>query len=258
MSLNFNNLIEKDYLMGYFSRNKKIFSISIIVFLLFAVMGTLFFTVEDIMDEKEINQNIKPLKADENLFGDADYEKVYIDEPYPDELYESDLEEDYFNQGTDVVVENDEEVISNLFEDYSFEGFVDLFFYNFSIDFSCIIGGLFLSIPSLIITFVNACQIGVLFAEVNFVLILFGVIPHGIFEIPSSVFAFSGALMLTSFELKMLKGILSSKTSVEEELNNSIYLVKDAIISVAIVFVLLTIAAFIETFITPVLLWLII
>lgn len=258
MSLNFNNLIQKDYLFGYFSRNKKIFTISILIFLLFAAMGTLFFTIEDVMDDKEIVHDINTLKEDMYLFDDADYGKVYLDEEYPDELYQSNPEEDYFNQGTDVIVENNEDVTSNLFKDYSFEGFIDLFLYNFSIDFGCIVGGLFLSIPSLIITFVNACQIGVLFCDVDFLLILFGVIPHGIFEIPSSIFAFSGALMLTSFELKILNGILSSKTSVEEELNNSIYLVKDAIISVGIVFVLLIIAAFIETFITPVLLWLII
>ena len=258
MSLNFSNLLERDYLLGYFGRNKKIFTISILVFLLFTAMGTVFFTLEDILGETEIDQRINILKLDENVFFEEDYDKVYYDEAYPNEFYELNNEEDYFNQDPEVPVENTEDIASNLFEDYSFEGFVDLFQYNFSIDFGCIIGGLFLSIPSLIITFINACQIGVLFSEVNFIIILFGVIPHGIFEIPSSVFAFSGALMLTSFELKIVKGILSSKTTVNEELNNSIYLVKDAIISSGIVFVLLTIAAFIETFITPVLLWLII
>ncbi len=85
-----------------------------------------------------------------------------------------------------------------------------------------------------------------------------GIIPHGIFEIPSSVFALSGALMITSFELKIIKGVLSSKTTVKEEIENSIYLIKDAIISVGIVFLLLIIAAFIETFITPILLLMII
>ena len=258
MSLNFNNLLQREYLFGYFSRNKKIFTISLLVFFLFAAMGTIFFTLDDVMGETEIDQRINTLKVEDNLFFEEEYDKVYYDEPYPNEPYELEYEEDYFNQDSDVIVENNEDIASNLFEDYSFKGFVDLFLYNFSIDFACIIGGLFLSIPSLLITFTNACQIGVLFSEVNFIILLFGVIPHGIFEIPSSVFAFSGALMLTSFELKILKGILSSKTTVNDELNKSIYLVKDAIISVGIVFVLLTLAAFIETFITPLLLWLII
>ena len=64
--------------------------------------------------------------------------------------------------------------------------------------------------------------------------------------------------MITSFELKIIKGVLSSKTTVKEEIENSIYLIKDAIISVGIVFLLLIIAAFIETFITPILLLMII
>lgn len=256
MSLNFENLLQIDYISGYFSRNKKIFTASILIFLFFAAVGTLFYSVEDVMGQTEIDQNIKTLKIDEEIFTE-DYEKVYYDEPYNDERYPLNYEEDYFNEGTDVITENNNS-ITNLFEDYSFEGFINLFLYNFSIDFGCILGGLVFSIPSLIVTFVNASQIGVIFSEVNFIIILLGIIPHGIFEIPSSVFALSGALMITSFELKIIKGILSSKTTVKEEIENSIYLIKDAIISVGIVFLLLIIAAFIETFITPILLLMII
>lgn len=256
MSLNFENLLQIDYISGYFSRNKKIFTASILIFLFFAAVGTLFYSVEDVMGQTEIDQNIKTLKIDEEIFTE-DYEKVYYDEPYNDERYPLNYEEDYFNEGTDVITENNDS-ITNLFEDYSFEGFINLFLYNFSIDFGCILGGLVFSIPSLIVTFVNASQIGVIFSEVNFIIILLGIIPHGIFEIPSSVFALSGALMITSFELKIIKGVLSSKTTVKEEIENSIYLIKDAIISVGIVFLLLIIAAFIETFITPILLLMII
>lgn len=256
MSLNFENLLQIDYISGYFSRNKKIFTISLLIFLFFAAVGTLFYSVEEVLGQTEIDQNIKTLKIDEEIFTE-DYEKVYYDEPYNDERYPLNYEEDYFNEGTDVITENNDD-ITNLFEDYSFEGFINLFLYNFSIDFGCILGGLVFSIPSLIVTFVNASQIGVIFSEVNFIIILLGIIPHGIFEIPSSVFALSGALMITSFELKIIKGILSSKTTVKEEIENSIYLIKDAIISVGIVFLLLIIAAFIETFITPILLLMII
>lgn len=256
MSLNFENLLQIDYISGYFSRNKKIFTASILIFLFFAAVGTLFYSVEEVLGQTEIDQNIKTLKIDEEIFTE-DYEKVYYDEPYNDERYPLNYEEDYFNEGTDVITENNDS-ITNLFEDYSFEGFINLFLYNFSIDFGCILGGLVFSIPSLIVTFVNASQIGVIFSEVNFIIILLGIIPHGIFEIPSSVFALSGALMITSFELKIIKGVLSSKTTVKEEIENSIYLIKDAIISVGIVFLLLIIAAFIETFITPILLLMII
>ncbi len=256
MSLNFENLLQIDYISGYFSRNKKIFTASILIFLFFAAVGTLFYSVEDVMGQTKIDQNIKTLKIDGEIFTE-DYEKVYYDEPNNDEKYPLNYEEDYFNEGTDVITENNAD-ITNLFEDYSFEGFIILFLYNFSIDFGCILGGLVFSLPSLIITFVNASQIGVIFSELNFIIILLGIIPHGIFEIPSSVFALSGALMITSFELKIIKGVLSSKTTVKEEIENSIYLIKDAIISVGIVFLLLIIAAFIETFITPILLLMII
>ncbi|WP_292474593.1 stage II sporulation protein M [Methanosphaera sp.] len=256
MSLNFENLLQIDYISGYFSRNKKIFTASILIFLFFAAVGTLFYSVEDVMGQTKIDQNIKTLKIDGEIFTE-DYEKVYYDEPNNDEKYPLNYEEDYFNEGTDVITENNVD-ITNLFEDYSFEGFITLFLYNFSIDFGCILGGLVFSLPSLIITFVNASQIGVIFSELNFIIILLGIIPHGIFEIPSSVFALSGALMITSFELKIIKGVLSSKTTVKEEIENSIYLIKDAIISVGIVFLLLIIAAFIETFITPILLLMII
>lgn len=256
MSLNFENLLQIDYISGYFSRNKKIFTASILIFLFFAAVGTLFYSVEEVLGQTEIDQNIKTLKIDGEIFTE-DYEKVYYDEPNNDERYPLNYEEDYFNEGTDVITENNAD-ITNLFEDYSFEGFIILFLYNFSIDFGCILGGLVFSLPSLIITFVNASQIGVIFSELNFIIILLGIIPHGIFEIPSSVFALSGALMITSFELKIIKGVLSSKTTVKEEIENSIYLIKDSIISVGIVFLLLIIAAFIETFITPILLLMII
>lgn len=151
-----------------------------------------------------------------------------------------------------------ETVFNSLFADYNFMGFVNLFWHNFSIDFECILGGLLLSIPSIITTFINAGQIGALLSQVNFIIILFGVAPHGIFEVPSSLFALAGAFMLTSFEFKMVNAILSSYTTIKDEINLSSYLIKDAIISAEIVLILLIIAAFIETFVTPILLWLII
>ncbi len=215
-------------------------------------MGALFLDVEDIVGQTEADQKINSLEIEGLAVGDDSLEKVYYEDSFDDENY---VEEEY--EYTDSVEYNDD-VFNSLFSDYNFEGFVNLFLYNFSIDFGCILGGLLLSIPSMIITFINAGQIGALFSQVDFIIILFGVLPHGIFEIPSSLFALAGALMLTSFELKMIKGILGGKTSAIEEIDRSIYLVKDAVISVEIVFALLVTAAFIETFVTPLLLWLLI
>lgn len=136
----------------------------------------------------------------------------------------------------------------------TFEGFLALFIHNVSQDLSCLIGGLFLAIPSLFISFINATNFISLFVKLPFPMLLFGILPHGIFEIPSSIFALAGALMLFNFELNILKGIFSSKTTVKEKFNESECLIKDAIITAVIVIVLLFIAALIENYITPVLL----
>lgn len=83
-------------------------------------------------------------------------------------------------------------------------------------------------------------------------MILVAVMPHGIFEIPSGIFAMAGGLMLFITEINVIKAILT-RNSVKEAINDSDKLIKDAIISTIIVFILLVIAAFIEIFITPLL-----
>lgn len=217
-------------------------------------MGALVFDIEDVIGQTAIDQKINPLKTqDTYVIGEDSLEKVYFEDSWNDERY---VEDNLIENGDDNGYR--EAVFTSLFADYNFMGFINLFWHNFSIDFGCILGGLLLSIPSLITTFINVGQIGALFSQVNFIIILFGVVPHGIFEFPSSFFALAGAFMLTSFEFKMVNGILNSSTTVKEEINKSIYLVKDAIISAEIVFILLVIAAFLETFVTPLLLWLII
>lgn len=227
MSLNLMDIFRKDYQKGYFSRNKKIFIISIILLLLFAFIGYLAYD--------EIN--------------------VYeLDEEYEKEIEGRLVSEDEDNFGLIV----DDNITNALFKDYSISGFSELFFHNLSIDLLCIVGGLFLSIPTLITSFINGAMFGAIFAESPLYLVLFGVLPHGIFEIPSSLFALAGGLMLTNVELKLVKGLFSRKYTVKEKYHESAPLIKDAILSAFIVFILLFIAAFIETFITPVLLYLVI
>lgn len=254
MSLDLDDLVRIDYLKNYFDRNEKIFISSFIIFILFVVIGALVFDIEDIMGQTGIDQKINPLKtADVYVVGEDSLEKVYYEDSWNNNSL---VEENLIEYGDDT--EYREAVFTSLFADYNFIDFVNLFWHNFSIDFGCILEGLLLSIPSLIVTFLNAGQIGALLSQVDFIIILFGVAPHGIFEFPSSFFALAGAFMLTLFEFNLVNGILSSSTTVKEEINRSAYLVKDAIISAEIVFVLLIIAAFIETFVTPILLWLII
>jgi len=253
MSLDLKDLIRTDYVKKYFNRNKNIFTISFIIFILFIIMGALVFDVEDIMGQTGIDQKINPQRVDAYVVGEDSLEKVYYEDSWDKENYMKENPNEYMDEN-----KYRETVFNSLFADYNFMGFVNLFWHNFSIDFECILGGLLLSIPSIITTFINAGQIGALLSQVNFIIILFGVAPHGIFEVPSSLFALAGAFMLTSFEFKMVNAILSSYTTIKDEINLSSYLIKDAIISAEIVLILLIIAAFIETFVTPILLWLII
>ena len=254
MSLELKDLIRTDYVKNYFNRNKNIFTISLIIFVLFSVMGAFVFDIEEIVEQTGIDQKINTQKTVNAYVADEDsVEKIYYEDSWNEEYP---LEENLIEYEDEN--EYRESVFNSLFADYNLMGFVNLFWHNFSIDFECILGGLLLSIPSLITTFINAGQIGALFSQVDFIIILFGVVPHGIFEVPSSLFALAGAFMLTSFEFKMVNAILSSSTTIKDEINRSSYLVKDAIISAEIVLVLLIIAAFIETFVTPILLWLII
>jgi len=134
--------------------------------------------------------------------------------------------------------------------DFSVNTFIALTVHNIIQDLTCLIGGLFFFIPSLLISALNAYNFFSIFLSWPFEVILYGILPHGIFEIPSSIFALAGAIMLFKTELKVIKGIVSRKTTIKEQINESQYLIKDAIITIFIVIILLVIAGFIETFIT--------
>lgn len=205
MSLNLKDIFDKNYLKGYFHRNKKIFLVSILLFIILGSIGTL--TNSDTMGI----EFHKSLEGDmqKNVDSESDYETSFI-------------------------------------------GFLALFIHNFINDFSSIIGGLFLFIPTLYISFINATNMITLFVKGDPLLILVAVMPHGIFEIPSGIFAMAGGLMLFITEINVIKAILT-RNSVKEAINDSDKLIKDAIISTIIVFILLVIAAFIEIFITPLL-----
>lgn len=126
-----------------------------------------------------------------------------------------------------------------------------IFTNNFAIALGMIFGGALLSIPSLFFfgsssfLFVGYCMM--LYGPVMFWII---VAPHGIFEISSFVIALAGALMLTHVEVRIIKAALNKEKSVKDELNNSHDLIKAVGMTVIICFILLAIAAFIETYIT--------
>lgn len=204
MSLNLKETFEKDYVKGYFHRNKKIFLLAIILFLLLGSIGTIIEPDPLGFDVKNVSENVQ---TDKNA------------DP----------------------------------ENYSFEGFILLFIHNFINDLTAVLGGLFLFIPTLYITFINATNMVAIFVKWPPLLILLGVLPHGIFEIPSSIFGIAGGLMLFKLEINVIKAIIKSN-GVRKAINDSQTLVKDAILTIVIIFVLLLIAALIETFVTPLLL----
>ena len=199
MSLNLKEIFEKEYVKGYFHRNKKIFIVSILIFLILGSIGTILN-----MDTMNIEHKSVAAAMNSNTNNDA------------------------------------------------FGDFVRLFIHNFIYDVSVIIGGLLLFIPALQLTFINATNMITLFVKGNPLMLLVGVIPHGIFEIPSSIFATAGALMLFLTEINVIKAIIS-RNKISDAINESETLIKDAILTIIIVFVLLLIAAFIEAFITPML-----
>ena len=234
-----NDVFDFNYIGGYFSRNKKIYTLAIVVFFIFIMVGAM--AGEDIMTDY----------LEDETYGDSYSSEDYFDTSIPE------IELNFFKRMDSYENEESTDDYSSLFEGYNIGGFLNLFMHNFSIDLGCVLGGLLLSIPTLVMAFINGANIGAIFAYSPWIVILFGIIPHGIFEIPSSVVSLAGGFMVTLLELRILKGIFTSKTSVKEEYERSIPLIKDIIISVMIIFVLLFIAAFIETFITPVLLFLI-
>jgi len=136
-------------------------------------------------------------------------------------------------------------------EQSTFDDFMHLFIHNFIYDVYVIIGGLLFFIPTLQLTFINATNMITLFVKGEPLLLLAGVVPHGIFEIPSAFFATAGGLMLFLTEINVIKAIIT-RNSVKKAMSDSQTLIKDAMLSIVIVFVLLLIAAFIEAYITPI------
>lgn len=141
------------------------------------------------------------------------------------------------------------------FLEYNFLGdFLDIFPNNVAVDFLIFFGGFLFSIISMLIYIYNNFIIGFFLGSLNWFDFLISIMPHGIFEIPSSIFAFVGALLATKWTIRMLKGIFSTKHSLKEMFRKSKYLLNDMVVSLCIDVILLFIAGIIESSLTP---WLI-
>ena len=135
----------------------------------------------------------------------------------------------------------------------NFLGFIDLFVHNFRSDAIVLLGGFLLSILSLILTIYN-CFIAGAFLGVMPRAFAVGILPHGIFEYAASVFSLVGAFIITKLEIVSFKAWLSKDHTVKEVLNDNKNAIKDIILIIVLIIILLLIAAFIENYITPMLL----
>ena len=135
----------------------------------------------------------------------------------------------------------------------NFSGFIDLFINNFKSDAIVLLGGFVLSIFSLILTIFNCFVVGMLFGMDPYAAAV-GILPHGIFEYAASVFALTGAFIITKLEIASFKAWLSKDHTVKEVLNDNKNVIKDIILIIVFIIILLLIAALIENYITPMLL----
>ena len=193
ITFNFSEIFSIKYMDGYINRNKTIYLIALIIFIVTALVSVIFpidYEYDDIAFDSKINND--------NLLDEVEDSNYH----YKDNIGEQYSSNEEMNM---------QKVKQDLQSQMNLDEFLNLFIHNFSIDFSVIICGVFLSIPSLFITFVNSMLVGSIFSTVEILVVIFGVLPHGIFEIPSSVISLAGAFMPTKIELKLFSALISKK-----------------------------------------------
>lgn len=138
--------------------------------------------------------------------------------------------------------------------DFGMDG-LELFLHNIKVDIITIIGGLFFSIISLIVFFVNAFSIATPFGS-DFTFAFVGIVSHGIFEYFASVIALVAAFLITRVEIDLIKSLRDKELTVRDVLSDSRPEILDIVFSIILDLVLLVIAALIEANITPrIMLW---
>ncbi len=140
---------------------------------------------------------------------------------------------------------------------------VSLFNNNLIVSLMMLLGGFILGILPVIYVFLNGALVGYVISTVSsvshlnpFLVFLAGVLPHGIFEIPAYLIASAFGLRITKV---MVKTIVRSVRGDTQELdpmspNSWRALFRDSVAVVLYVVILLVIAAFIESHVTPILL----
>ena len=193
-------IFTKEFIKGYFSRNKNFLILSLIILVLSIILGVLF----------------------------SNFIKTYV-----------------------------LEILKNIAETMPKDGnvsktFTMIFLNNIRVNFIIVLFGLILSIISVLITIFNGLILGFMYTVVSPIVFVVGIFPHGVFELSAFIISLACAFLVTKLEINIIKSV--SKFKVKEEIKNSEILIKDILLSIIMIFVLLLIAAIVESTITPLLL----
>ena len=120
----------------------------------------------------------------------------------------------------------------------------ELFIHNLGVDLIIIAGGIFLSIPSLILTIFNAIDIAAVFG-LDFKFAAASILPHAIFEYLATVLGLTIAFLITKLEIRIIKA-----KNIKNALTENRTILKDILVLFIVTVVLLLIAAIIEGHIT--------
>ncbi|RAP54551.1 MAG: hypothetical protein BZ137_01605 [Methanosphaera sp. rholeuAM130] len=120
----------------------------------------------------------------------------------------------------------------------------NIIMHNFTVAVLIILGGLILSIPSLLLIVFNGIDLGTIFG-VDLTFACTSVLPHGIIEYLSLALALAIALKIARIEVNIIK---NRSFNIFEEYNVEL---KDILVLFIIIVILLIIAGIIEAYITP-------
>ena len=128
--------------------------------------------------------------------------------------------------------------------------FHDIFLNNISIILKMFIYGLLFCLSVFLLAY-NGFLIGYYVAiSNNLIRVLALLIPHGIFELTSCVFACSSGLVLFSFLVKFFRTYLKEGMTLKKAFSINRYKIKQAVIIFMVAVLLMIIAGFVEVYLT--------
>lgn len=124
---------------------------------------------------------------------------------------------------------------------------IELFAHNLIADLLVIIGGIFISITSVLIIIYNGLSIGSIFG-VDLPYAAITILPHGIIEYFASALSLVIAFKITKLEIRIIKNRNLKNTLKEHRID-----LKDILVILIVIIILLAIASFIEAYVVQIL-----